>query len=243
MTNLTLQNINTQTVEQLAGQFENSSPQDILRWAAHTFGEYLTIVTSFQPTGIVTLHMLQEIAPQTPVITLDTGVLFPETYALMDDLEARLNLNLIRVKPALDLDQQAAAHGDKLWASDPNQCCHIRKTLPLQNALSGYDAWVTGLRRDQSATRANIPVISWDERYGLVKLCPYANWTEDMIWTYIHAHELPYNELHDKGYPSIGCKFCTHAATNSTDLRSGRWVNHQKTECGIHFSLVRETAK
>jgi phosphoadenosine phosphosulfate reductase len=243
MKNLTLQNVDAQTVEYFAQQLENSAPQDILRWAAETFGDYLSIVTSFQPTGIVTLHMLQEIAPRTPVITLDTGVLFPETYALIDDLETRFNLNLIRVTPELNLDQQAAQYGDNLWQRDPNQCCNIRKTLPLQNALAGFDAWVTGLRRDQSAKRSTIPVVSWDERYGLVKLCPFANWTEDMIWTYIQAHELPYNELHDNGYPSIGCQFCTKAATDSTDLRSGRWVNQQKTECGIHFDLVSDAAK
>ena len=243
MNHLTLQYADPQAVESLSERFENSAPQDILRWAATTFGDYLTVVTSFQPTGIVTLHMLQEIAPQTPILTLDTGVLFPETYRLMDEIETSFNLNLIRVRPEVNLDQQAAQYGNKLWERDPNQCCHIRKTLPLQNALAGYDAWVTGLRRDQSTRRSSIPIISWDERYGLVKICPFANWTEEMIWTYIHAHELPYNDLHDRGYPSIGCQHCTSAATSSADLRSGRWVNQQKTECGIHFDLLENNAK
>ena len=238
MTNLTMPYADPQVLDQLNIQFENSAPQDILRWAVESYGEYLAIVTSFQPTGIVTLHMLQDIVPRTPIITLDTGVLFPETQSLMDELEVRFDLNLRRVKPMLDLEEQANQYGDALWERDPNQCCHIRKTLPLQHTLTGYDAWVTGLRRDQSITRANIPVVSWDERFGLVKLCPFATWTEEMIWTYIHAHDLPYNKLHDRGYTSIGCQFCTRAATNSTDLRSGRWVNQQKTECGIHFNLV-----
>ncbi len=240
MSNLTLQYADATVFEHLNEQFESSAPQDILHWAAEAFGADLAIVTSFQPTGIITLHMLQDIAPQTPVITLDTGVLFQETYKLIDELETRFNLNLHRVKPHLNLEQQSMQYGDKLWQREPDQCCHIRKTRPLQTALSGYGAWVTGLRRDQSPTRANTPIISWDERNGLVKLCPFANWTEDMIWTYIYAHELPYNELHDRGYPSIGCQFCTHAPTNNTDLRSGRWVNQQKTECGIHFDLVSE---
>jgi phosphoadenosine phosphosulfate reductase len=219
---------------------ESESPSEILRWATQEYGMALAVVTSFQPTGIVTLHMLQSIAPDTPILTLDTEFLFPETHALMDELTERFELNLKRIKPALSPAQQAAAHGDKLWERDPDQCCHIRKTVPLKQALRGYNAWVTGLRRDQSPQRAKTPIISWDNRNGLVKLCPFANWTEDMMWTYIHAHELPYNTLHDRGYPSIGCTHCTKAVAAGDDPRSGRWSNHQKTECGIHVALVPE---
>lgn len=219
---------------------EAASPPEILRWAAREYGQGLAVVTSFQPTGIVTLHMLQSIAPRTPVLTLDTEFLFPETYALIDEITERFDLNLKRIKPALSPAQQAATHGDQLWERDPDQCCHIRKTVPLKQALRGYTAWVTGLRRDQSSQRANTPIISWDNRNGLVKLCPFANWTEEMMWTYIHAHELPYNTLHDQGYPSIGCTHCTKAVSAGDDPRSGRWANHQKTECGIHVALTPE---
>jgi phosphoadenosine phosphosulfate reductase len=216
--------------------FESAYPQDILRWAAEQFGQKLAIVTSFQPTGIVTLHMMSEIAPDTPVLTLDTGLLFPETYALMDELELRLGLNLIRVRPAQTVAEQAQSYGAELWARDPDQCCNLRKTVPLAEALAGYEAWVTGLRRDQSSGRANTPLVSWDNKYNRVKLSPLANWTEEMVWTYIHAHSLPYNTLHEQGYPSIGCYPCTQpVAPDAADKRAGRWAGSGKTECGIHI--------
>ncbi len=219
----------------LNAQFEDESPQAVLRWAAETFGEGLAVVTSFQPTGIVTLHMLSEIAPDTAILTLDTGLLFPETYALIDTLESSLNLRLTRVKPAQTVAEQAQTHGDALWARDPDQCCALRKTAPLDAALEGYSAWITGLRRDQSTGRGTTPIVSWDRKYQKVKLCPFANWTEDMIWLYIRAHELPYNTLHDQQYASIGCTHCTQPVSpDSTDKRAGRWVNSTKTECGLH---------
>ena len=182
------------TIDTQSSEFESASPQDILRWASKTYGDQLAIVTSFQATGIVTLHMLQDIAPQTPILTLDTGFLFPETYDLIDTLEQQFNLNLTRVKPRQTPKQQARDYGDRLWERNPDRCCHLRKTIPLRDALEGYDSWVTGLRRDQSKERANTPIISIDKRTGLVKIAPFANWTENMIWTYIHAYDLPYND-------------------------------------------------
>lgn len=224
-------------IDRLNADFEKAHPQDILRWASEMYLSQLAIVTSFQPTGIVTLHMMSEIAPRTPVLTLDTGLLFPETYALMDDLEKRLNLRLIRVRPSQTVEQQSQTYGGNLWEKNPDQCCNLRKTLPLENALKEYDAWITGLRRDQSEGRASIPIFSWDKKYNNLKLSPFANWTESMIWTYIHAYELPYNKLHDQGYPSIGCLTCTQPVIPGTnDKRSGRWSKHTKTECGIHVS-------
>jgi phosphoadenosine phosphosulfate reductase len=219
----------------LNDQFEDAAPQDILRWAADCFGDQLTVVTSFQPTGIVTLHMLQEIVPNTTVMTLDTGLLFPETYALIDEVEARLNLNLIRVKPQQTVAEQAVTEGDHLWSTNPDRCCNIRKTVPLRSALSGYGAWITGLRRDQSEGRKATPIVSWDKRNGLVKLSPLANWTERMVWTYLEAYELPYNALHDQNYFSIGCAPCTQPVAEGQDIRAGRWAGLSKTECGIHL--------
>lgn len=228
---------NHDTLQILNQEFETTYPQASLEWAAATYGDKLAVVTSFQPTGIVTLHMLSEIAPRTPVLTLDTGLLFPETYAVMDELEQRLNLNLIRVRPAQTVAQQAATEGANLWEREPDRCCNLRKTVPLANALAGYDAWITGLRRDQSSGRRGVPIVSWDAKYNNVKLSPLANWTEEMVWTYIHAHELPYNALHDQNYPSIGCYPCTQpAAPDALDKRAGRWSGHEKTECGIHIS-------
>lgn len=221
-------------LQRLNAEFEKAAPQDILRWAAKTYGDKLAVVTSFQPTGIVTLHMLSEIAPDTPVLTLDTELLFPETYTLMDELEKQLHLNLIRVKPALTVAQQAEKHGAALWERDPDACCQIRKVAPLGPALAGYEAWITGLRRDQSG-RANTLIVSWDKKYQKIKLCPFANWTAEMMWIYINSYELPYNALHDKGYSSIGCHtpVCTQPASGDDD-RSGRWIHSKKTECGLH---------
>ena len=223
-------------LQRLNAEFESATPNTILRWAAQTFGDKLATVTSFQPTGVVTLHILSQIAPSTAVLTLDTELLFPETYALMDDLENRLSLNLIRVKPALTVEQQAQQYGAALWEREPDNCCQIRKVAPLGPALAGYDAWITGLRRDQSG-RSTTPIVSWDKKYQKVKICPFANWTDEIIWLYINSHELPYNALHDRGYPSIGCNTptCTQPATEGNE-RSGRWVNSQKTECGIHVT-------
>jgi phosphoadenosine phosphosulfate reductase len=229
--------VSTVTAEQLSElntQFETLAPQDILKWAVGEFGLGLVSVTSFQPTGIVALHMLREIAPETPVLTLDTGLLFPQTYNLMDELEERFELRLTRLQPALTLEQQEEQHGEGLWERDPNLCCAIRKTAPLDAVLGQYPAWITGLRRDQSEGRGATPIISWDRKHNNIKLAPLATWTESMVWTYIHAYELPYNTLHDQNYPSIGCYPCTHAVTVAGDKRSGRWVGHNKTECGIH---------
>lgn len=231
------QTIAVDDIEALQTQFENAHPQEILRWAVETYGDKLAVVTSFQATGIVTLHMLKEITDDFNVLTLDTGLLFPETYQLIDDVESFFDIRVQRIKPEMTLPQQAKQEGSLLWETNPNQCCHIRKTVPLHQALSGYDAWLTGVRRDQSSTRANTPVISWDARNGLVKVCPFANWTEEMIWTYINAYELPYNKLHDRGYPSIGCYTCTKVPAGD-NLRGGRWSNQNKTECGIHINLV-----
>lgn len=231
------------SIAALQTQFEDAHPQDILQWMVTTYANRFAVVTSFQPTGIVTLHMLKAITDNVQVMTLDTGLLFPETGQLIEDIEATLGITVTRIKPDLSLAQQARRHGSLLWETNPHQCCHLRKTLPLQRALASYDAWITGLRRDQSPVRANTPVISWDERFGLVKVCPFAAWTEEMIWTYIEAYELPYNRLHERGYPSIGCYTCTVAAMNGADRRSGRWSNSSKTECGIHFNLDEQQTK
>jgi phosphoadenosine phosphosulfate reductase len=223
-------------LETISRELESAAPQQILRWAVEEFGEQLVVVTSFQITGIVTMHMLSEFAPQTPIVTLDTGLLFPETYALMDELEARLGMTITRVTPEYTVDGQNERYGTNLWEHEPSMCCYLRKMQPLQSALLNYDAWITGLRRDQSKGRANTPIVSWDNRHDLVKLSPFALWTADMLWTYIDAYDLPYNDLHDQGYPSIGCWPCTQPVSNPDDKRAGRWVGHGKTECGIHLS-------
>lgn len=232
---------NAAEIDRLAEQFESADPRDILSWAHRSFGEALVIVTSFQATGIVTLHMMQEIAPATEVLTLDTGFLFPETVALTRALQDHFQLNLRRVRPRQTPRQQARDYGDRLWERNPDRCCHIRKTIPLREALAPYSAWVTGLRRDQSPKRANTPIISRDSRTGLIKIAPCANWSEDKVWAYLRARDLPYNPLHDIGYPSIGCWTCTKAVNQDADSRSGRWAQRDKTECGIHIDRFTES--
>ncbi|MCY3831481.1 MAG: phosphoadenylyl-sulfate reductase [Chloroflexi bacterium] len=230
--------MNQSHIQAHAEKFETASPFEILSWASEEYGDRLAIVSSFQVTGIATLHMMQSIAPNAPVLTLDTGLLFPETIDLMTKLEARFQLNLRRIKPRQTPTQQARDYGDRLWERNPDRCCHIRKTIPLRDALAGFDAWITGLRRDQSISRAATPIVSRDRRNHSVKIAPFANWTEDMVWGYIREHDLPYNPLHDIGYPSIGCWTCTRAAADEDDPRSGRWANQSKTECGIHVPLA-----
>ena len=229
-------------LENHAKALEKAHPRAILAWASDAFGDKLAIVTSFQISGIASIHMLQSIAPKTPVMTLDTGLLFPETIDLIDQMQERFDLNLRRVKPRQTARQQARDYGDRLWERNPDRCCHIRKTIPLRDALAGFEAWATGLRRDQSASRAHTPVVSRDSRSGLIKIAPFANWSETQVWRYIHENELPYNRLHDMGYPSIGCWTCTKAIADAKDSRGGRWANRGKTECGIHVAPVVEAA-
>lgn len=220
--------------EQLASlnqYFEHAAPQVILKWAVNAFGQQLAVVTSFQHTGITALHMLQAIDPQTPVLTVDTGVLFPETYTLMDEVEALFNLNLQRITSP----PPAYVQGVPPWKRHPDACCYARKVLPLQNALQGYEAWVTGLRRDQSPERAQTPIVQNDPRTHTVKIAPFATWTEDMVLAYIQAYDLPYNPLYDQGYASIGCMPCTRPVAPDEDIRAGRWAGKAKTECGIHW--------
>ena len=144
------------------------------------------------------------------------------------------NVGIIQVKSLLTPEQQAAQHGEALWTRHPDQCCELRKVEPLTRVLKGFDVWITGIRRDQSPTRAHAKLIEWDQKFQLVKVNPLAAWTWEDVWTYIRVHEVPYNELHDRNYPSIGCTYCTSPVNPGDDPRAGRWKNFTKTECGLH---------
>jgi phosphoadenosine phosphosulfate reductase len=179
--------------------------------------------------------MLAEVAPQLRVVEFDTGLLFPETYETRERLIARYPIKFERIEPELSVEQQAAAHGERLWERDPDACCGMRKVAPLEQALRGMDAWVTGIRRDQSTTRQNARKIEVDERRGVVKVQPLADWTSRDVWRYIWRHGIPYNTLHDHGYPSIGCVPCTSSVNGAQpDERAGRWRGTGKIECGLH---------
>jgi phosphoadenosine phosphosulfate reductase len=164
---------------------------------------------------------------------LDTDVLFPETYETKGRLEQRYGINFHRYS-SITLEQQKGLYGDELWSSDPDSCCGIRKVEPMRSALAAVDLWVSGIRRSDSQTRAGAPKFGWDKRFGLWKLNPLADWSEEEVWSYIHKHDIPYNSLHDQGYPSIGCTHCTRKPAAGEDARAGRWAGMDKTECGLH---------
>jgi phosphoadenosine phosphosulfate reductase len=221
---------------------EGKSALEILRWAADTLAPRLTFATGFGVEGCVIIDLIGRHHLPIDLFTLDTGVLFPETYALWRRLEDRYGIAIRGVLPALTLDEQAAAHGPALWSRDPDRCCDIRKVEPLARALAPFDAWITAIRRDQTAARANAQIVEHDPKFGILKINPLATWTHKDVWRHVADHEVPYNPLHDHGYPSIGCQPCTSAVADGEDPRAGRWRGTAKTECGLHLPVIRESA-
>lgn len=219
----------------IAEELEHSEPQEILAWALKTYGKKITLACSFGgASGMALLDMVMKLDPGVPIFYLDTNFLFPETYALAEKAAEKYRFTPIAVRPALTPEQQAAEYGDELWARDPDRCCELRKVIPQREALAGYNAWITGLRRDQSSTRAATPAVQWDAKFGLAKISPLVNWTERQVWQYLRANKVPVNDLHAHGYPSIGCTYCTRPISEGEDLRAGRWSGFAKTECGLH---------
>lgn len=219
---------------QAAGQeFEHETPQRLLQWAVDQYSN-ITFACSFGAEDVVILDILSEIAPTMDVFYLDTDLHFAETYETRDRLAKRYSFHFIQVKSRLTLEEQEEQYGPELWKRSPDLCCHLRKVEPLTRILSRYDAWITGIRREQSPTRANAPKAHYDERFGLAKFNPLASWTMEEVWKYIRSRQVPYNPLHDKNYPSIGCYHCTRPVEPGEDTRAGRWSGHQKMECGLH---------
>jgi phosphoadenosine phosphosulfate reductase len=222
-------------IENAARALENAQPSDILRWALKAYAPRIVLACSFGgPTGIAALDVLMKLDRTTPVYYLDTGLLFPETYELIERVANKYGIVPLPVKPPLGIDAQNAAFGPALWERDPDACCSLRKLEPQSDFLAGYDAWITGIRRDQTTSRRQAPVVQWDAQFGLVKVNPFARWEEAMIWAYVRFHDLPYNALHGRGYTSIGCTPCTRAVALGEDARAGRWPSFGKTECGLH---------
>ena len=214
---------------QPAPDLEPLDAQGVLAHMVESFHPRLVVACSFQKEASVIMDMLARIEPATRFFTLDTGLLFPETYGVWRAMEERYGIQ-VEVFEGMSVARQAALHGDRLWERDPDACCGIRKVAPLDEALSGADAWISGLRRDQSPARAGTPKLAWDERHQRWKANPLADWSEQDVWRYIAEHDVPYNPLHDRGYSSIGC---THCTVPSSD-RAGRWAGAGKTECGLH---------
>jgi phosphoadenosine phosphosulfate reductase len=220
-------------VTKAAEEYENQSAEAVLKLAVETFPR-LTLACSFGAEDVVLVDMLQKINPNVDIFYLDTNVHFPETYETRDRLEQHYGTKFVQVLPKLTLDEQAEKFGDELWKSDANQCCNIRKVDPLTEILGNYDAWITGIRRDQAPTRANAKKVEYDVKFGLIKFNPLANWTSEDVWNYIRENNVIYNPLHDRNYPSIGCTHCTRQVAEGEDPRAGRWANIEKTECGLH---------
>lgn len=215
--------------------WERLSPQECLRAAFEAYGDEAALSCSFGgPSGMALLDMAARIRPGVCVVSLDTGFLFAETHDVMRRAAARYDFTLHVARPALSPEEQAEQHGERLWEHAPDLCCRLRKVEPMQAAMAGLKAWITGIRRDQSPTRRDTPVARWDEGFGLMKINPLAAWTERDVWAYIVENDVPYNALHDAGYPSIGCTHCTRAVRPGEGLRAGRWSGHGKTECGLH---------
>lgn len=223
-------------IEEASVALDHAEPEEILQWAIDRYGEGLTLACSFGGiSGMVLMDMVQRLASSTEVFYLDTDYLFPETYEMVDTAKAQWpNAQIVGYRTDVSTEEQARLHGASLWERDPDLCCEIRKIEPNRRALEGKRAWISGLRRDQSADRGTTPAVQWDAKFGLVKVNPLINWDEKKVWAYIFKHSVPYNPLHDRGYPSIGCTNCTKPVNPGDDPRSGRWAGLDKDECGLH---------
>ena len=212
---------------------EDATAEEVVRWAASTFGARLAVTSSM--ADAVVAHLVSRALPGVDVLFLDTGYHFTETVGTRDAVAATMPVTVVSLLPEQTVAEQDAAYGPRLHDRDPDLCCALRKVAPLERALDRYDAWATGLRRDESATRAGTPVVQWDERRHKVKVNPIARWSQADVDAYVEAHGVLVNPLLQDGYSSVGCAPCTRRATASDDdPRAGRWAGRTKTECGIH---------
>lgn len=223
-------------VADLARSLEGQPAEAIIRAAAEEFPGRLTFATGLGVEGCVLIDMIGRNRLPVDIFVLDTGVLFPETYDLWKRLESACGVTIRAVRSGQTIEQQAAEHGPELWARDPDKCCDLRKVRSLKAELAKFDAWLSAIRRDQTAERAKAQIFEEDSKYGIVKINPLVEWTSKDVWTYAVKHEVPYNPLHDQGYPSIGCQPCTGPVGEGEDPRAGRWRGKAKTECGIHVT-------
>jgi phosphoadenosine phosphosulfate reductase len=230
------------SLDQIGIAAESWTAEQVMAWAYDTYGDKIAIATGMGAEGMALLDIAVRIKPKLKIFTGDTEFLFPETYDLMDRVEKKYGVKIERLYSQLTPDAQAAEFGSNLWASDPDQCCALRKVQPLQRKLATLDAWVTAIRRGQTSVRASVRKIEWDAKFNLVKINPVADWTREMVWNYVVRNDVPYNPLHDQNYPSIGCTHCTRAVKPGEDPRAGRWSGSQKTECGLHTPAAQPAA-
>jgi phosphoadenosine phosphosulfate reductase len=217
-------------------RLQGSAPQEILRWAFDVYGKDLTLSVSFgNPEGMVLLDMLSRITDEAQVFTLDTGFLFEETIRFREEAMEKYPLPLMVVTPGLTVEEQVERYGLELYSCKPDLCCQVRKIEPQRRFLQDYGAWVTGIRRDQTAQRASTPVVALDEYFGVAKIAPLVAWSADEVEEYVRRNVVPLNPLLSMGYRSIGCEPCTKPVAPGEDARAGRWPGMDKTECGLHF--------
>ncbi len=221
-------------LQQQSAELESATPQEILRYAVDRFAPRFTMATAFGPEGMTLIHMLAEIAPETPIFNLDTGYQFAETLELRERVKQRYGIEVQLKRPDTTVEEYEALHGGPVYKTDPNRCCFDRKLRVLHEAARGMHAWASAIRRDQSEDRSRAAIVGWDAKFQLVKISPLANWTKKEVWKLITDHNIPYNPLHDKGYPSVGCWPCTRATQLGEDERAGRWSGFEKKECGLH---------
>ncbi|MUL45725.1 phosphoadenylyl-sulfate reductase [Mycobacterium sp. CBMA293] len=220
--------------ERGAAELDGASAEELLRWVDENFGGNYVVASNMQDAVLV--EMAAKVHPGVDVLFLDTGYHFAETIGTRDAVEAVYGVNVVNVTPEQTVAEQDQLVGKDLFSTDAARCCSLRKVQPLSKALAGYSAWVTGIRRVEAPTRANAPLISFDDAFGLVKINPIAAWSDDEMQAYIEANGILVNPLVDEGYPSIGCAPCTQKPAEGSDPRSGRWVGLAKTECGLHAS-------
>ena len=231
--------MNREDIQKAAADLETAPAAEIVKWAATEFSGRLTFATSLGIEDCVVTDMIARQGLPIELFTLDTGLLFPESYALWQQIEGKYGLKITPVIPERTVEEQAQFEGPELWTREPDRCCDLRKMQPLQRRLSAFDAWITAIRRDQTPDRANAPVVGWDGRFGLVKINPLVRWTSDDVRAYVREHDVPYNPLHDRNFPSIGCVPCTSPVLPGEDPRSGRWRGTEKTECGLHVANLK----
>ncbi|MDQ1388662.1 MAG: phosphoadenosine phosphosulfate reductase [Acidobacteriaceae bacterium] len=214
---------------------ETWRPEQVLEWAFARFGNTVAISSAFGAEGMALIDIASRVRKGFRLFTLDTEFLFPETYNLMDQVEQRYGITIEKVYPLNSPEEQERLHGAALWERNPDQCCNLRKVEPLRRKLGELRAWITSIRRDQTTARAGAGKVEWDEKFGLVKINPIVDWSSKQVWQYIRQHNVPFNKLHERSYPSIGCTHCTRAVRPGEDPRAGRWSGSSKTECGLHI--------
>ena len=219
---------------EVSARLESAHPREILAWAIGRFAPHFTMATAVGPEGMCLIHWIAEIDRSTHVFNLDTGYQFAETLELRERVKSRYGLEVELKRPETTVEQYEQINGGPVYTTDPDRCCFERKVQVLHRAVIGKHAWASAIRRDQSEDRKVVPIVGWDRKFKLVKVSPLANWTKAEVWKTILDHDIPYNPLHDRGYPSVGCWPCTRAIVLGEDERAGRWSGFRKTECGLH---------